>query len=128
MMNRKIQPDWHSISIFFPYQGTRLYELTKEMNLLPQKLNTRDERQKAVLDLPGFSRHEIQRSFDSFHHDVYKANGNRKTSKVFVYFLMKYIGHNRFANLKLTLLRVLYFLKLYNFTKKAKLLGVFQNS
>ena len=128
MMNRKIQPDWHSTSIFFPYQGTRLYELTKEMNLLPQKLNTRDERQKAVLDLPGFSRREIQRSFDSFHYDVYEANGNRKTSRLFVYFLMKYIGHNRFANLKLTLLRVLYFLKLYNFAKKTKLFGVFQNS
>lgn len=127
-MNQAIKPDWHSTSIFFPYQGTRLYELTKEMNLLPQKLNTKDERQKAVLDLPGFSSSEIQRSFDSFHYYVYQVNENKKALKIFVYFVMKYIGHNRFANLKLSLIRVLYFLKLYNFAKKAKLFGVFQKA
>lgn len=95
---------------------------------MPQKLNTKDERQKAVLDLPGFSRSEIQRSFDSFHFNVYRANEDKKAFKTILYFIMKYIGHNRFANLKLALIRVLYFLKLYNFAKKAKLIGVFQKT
>jgi anaerobic magnesium-protoporphyrin IX monomethyl ester cyclase len=127
-MNQVIKPDWHSTSIFFPYQGTRLYEITKEMNLLPQKLNTKDERQKSVLDLPGFSRREIQKSFDSFNFNVYQANENKNVLKIFVYFIMKYIGHNRLANLKLTVIRVLYFLKLYDFAKRIKLLGVFQKA
>ena len=123
IMNQKIQPYWHSTSIFFPYQGTALYQMAKEMNLLPEVLNTRDERQIAVLDLPGFPRREIQRRFDSFHYDVYKVNEHKKASKTAIYFLMKYIGHNRFADLKLVFIRVLYFLKLYNFTRKIKICG-----
>jgi radical SAM superfamily enzyme YgiQ (UPF0313 family) len=125
-MNQQIHPDWHSTSIFFPYMGTALYQVAKEMKLLPEVLNTSDERQLAVLDLPGFPKCDIQRKFDSFHYDVYRKNEHRKASKTLIYFIMKYIGHNRFADFKITLIRVLYSLKLYNFAKKAKLFSVFQ--
>jgi hypothetical protein len=103
-----------------------LYEITRELNLLPQELPTRDERQRAVLDLPGFPQNEILRRFNSFHYDVYKVYDNKSTIKSFIYYIMRYIGHNRFADLKIFVIRVLYFLKLYNLTKKANLLDVFQ--
>jgi len=127
-MNQIIKPDWHSTSIFFPYQGTSLYDLTNEMGLLPKKLNTKSERQKAVLNLPGFTASQIQRSFDSFHYEVYKGNENKKVLKLILYFTMKYIGHNSFANLKLKLIRILYYLRLYNLARHFKLFGVFQKA
>jgi radical SAM superfamily enzyme YgiQ (UPF0313 family) len=123
-MNQLIKPDWHATSIFFPYQGTKLYDITKELNLLPQNINTKDERQKAVLDLPNFSSLQIQKSFDAFHYNVYSVNENKSKLKLFLYFIMKYTGHNSFSNLKLTVIRILYSLRLYNFAKK--LFGVFQ--
>ena len=107
-INQEIQPDFHATSIFFPYPGTKLYETCKQMNLLPQKINTRDERQVAVLNLPGFSKKQIQQSFDSFDYNVYKVRKNKSIFKSFTYFLMKYAGHNFFANLKIFVIRVFY--------------------
>lgn len=127
-MNQVIKPDWHSTSIFFPYKGTKLYEITNEMGLLPKILNTKSERQKAVLNLPGFTNKQIQRSFDSFHYEVYKVNENKKKLKLLVYFIMKYVGHNTFANIKLKLISILYYWRLYNLVKKLKLIGVFQKA
>lgn len=127
-MNQIIMPDWHSTSIFFPYQGTQLYDYTIELGLLPKELNTKDERQKAVLSLPGFSKREIQKCFDSFHYDVYKVQEHRKIHKLIIYFIMKYLGHNTFANMKLSLIKFLYKMGLYNTAKKSGLFGVFQKS
>ena len=33
-LNQELQPHWHSTSIFFPYKGTRLYELSEELGLI----------------------------------------------------------------------------------------------
>lgn len=127
-MNQLIEPDWHSTSIFFPYQGTKLYELAREMELLPEELNTNSERQKAVLDLPGFPRKRIQKSFDSFHYQVYKTHKNKKLSKLFIYYIMQYLGHDFFANAKLKITGILYFLRLTQVTQRLKLYGVFQKT
>ena len=127
-MNQLIEPDWHSTSIFFPYQGTKLYELTEELGLIPQKLNTNSERQKAVLNLPGFSRNQIQQSFDSFHYLVYKAHKSKTFPKLIIYYIMQFTGHNFFANAKLKLIAVLYRLRLFNIARKLRLFGVFQKT
>ena len=111
-MNQEIQPDFHATSIFFPYQGTKLYDTCKQMNLLPQEINTKDERQVAILDLPGFSKKQIQRSFDSFHYNVYKVRKNKSMPKLLIYFSMKYVGHNFYANLKIFVIRVFYHLNI----------------
>lgn len=107
-MNRIIQPVFHATSIFFPYPGTGLYEMCKRMNLIPEKINTKDERQLATLDLPGFSKKQIQKSFDSFHYNVYKTRGNKSLVKLLIYFSMKYLGHNFYSNLKVFIVRLLY--------------------
>jgi radical SAM superfamily enzyme YgiQ (UPF0313 family) len=108
LMNQLIQPTFHATSIFFPYPGTELADLCEQMNLIPQKINTKDERQLAVLDLPGFSKKQIQKSFDSFHYNVYKKRENKSLIHLLIYFSMCFLGHNFYANLKIQFIRMLY--------------------
>ncbi len=110
-MNQKIQPAFHATSIFFPYPGTQLYEMCEEMKWIPDKIETRDERQIATLDLPGFSRKQIQKSFDSFHYNLYKTKKDKSWLKLLIYFSMQFLGHNFYANLKIAVIRTLYRLK-----------------
>jgi radical SAM superfamily enzyme YgiQ (UPF0313 family) len=126
-MNQEIQPDFHATSIFFPYPGTKLYDTCKQMNLLPQSIATKDERQVATLDLPGFSKKQIQRSFDSFHYNVYKVRKNKSILKLFIYFSMKYAGHNFYANLKIFVIRLFYKLNIKNLISR-DFFSIFQKS
>ena len=107
-MNRQIQPAFHATSIFFPYPGTQIAETCKQMNLLPEYINTKDERQLAVLDLPGFSKKQIQKSFDSFHYQVYRKQKSKSFPRLLIYYSMCFLGHNFYANLKIALIRFLY--------------------
>lgn len=70
---RRSQPDEPFYSIFFPYPGTVLYKRCKEQGLLPERLDVRGERGRAILDLPGFSRRQIQSEYDWFYYNVYKG-------------------------------------------------------
>jgi radical SAM superfamily enzyme YgiQ (UPF0313 family) len=72
-VNRLCQPDWHSLSIFFPYPGTKLYTICKEMGLLTESLSCRRERTEASLDLPGFSRRQIRNCYIWFDFYVYRG-------------------------------------------------------
>ncbi|MDD5098038.1 MAG: radical SAM protein [Candidatus Omnitrophica bacterium] len=72
-MNRICLPDWHWTSIFFPYPGTELYKTAENLGLLKADPDFIPERNKAFLDLPGFSRRQIQKSFEWFEYDVYKG-------------------------------------------------------
>ncbi|MDL2241326.1 B12-binding domain-containing radical SAM protein [Bacteroidales bacterium OttesenSCG-928-L03] len=126
-INQLVQPHFHATSIFFPYQGTAIYDICKELGVLPERVNTNDERQRSVLDLPGFSSREIERSFNSFHYNVYKVRPDASRLKLAIYFLMRYAGHNRFANLKISLIRIMYRLRIMNFAGK-NFLSIFQKS
>ena len=72
-INRICLPDGHLTSIFYPYQGTDLYDLCQEQGLLNKHLGQGIERKKAVLDLPGFSKKQIQKSYEWFDYYVYKG-------------------------------------------------------
>ncbi len=73
-INRVCQPDWHYLSIFFPYPGTDLYDRAREMGIIGNEpLNTDMERSIAVLDLPGFRQRQIQWSYILFDYHVYKG-------------------------------------------------------
>lgn len=124
-MNRIVDPEFHATSIFFPYPGTDLYKMCGEMNLLPTKPDTKAERQRATLDLPEFSKKQIQKSFDSFHYNVYKVRKNKSKIKLLVYFFMQYLGHNFFANLKISVIRFLSFVNGKR-VKDKRMLGNFQ--
>ena len=126
-LNQEVQPDFHATSIFFPYPGTQLYDICKKMNLLPQKIRTKDERQIATLDLPGFSGKQIQQSFDSFHYNVYKVQNNKSMLKLLIYFSMKFFGHNFYANLKIFVIRIFYTLNMKNLISR-NFFSIFQKS
>ena len=127
LMNQLIQPTYHATSIFFPYPGTKLAELCKQMNLISKEINIKDERQLAVLDLPGFSKRKIQKSFDSFHYHVYKKRKHKSLVHLFIYFSMCFLGHNFYANLKIIFIRILYRTKILN-SLSSKWFSIFQKS
>ena len=72
-INRICLPDKTYTHIFFPYPGTELYSLCKEQGLLKKTIDTKLERCKAILDLPGFSRRQIQKAFILFDYYVYRG-------------------------------------------------------
>lgn len=72
-INRLCLPDWHLTSIFFPYPGTDLYSLCEKQGLIKKPLEEKMERKKAILDLPGFTKQEIQKSYIWFDYYVYKG-------------------------------------------------------
>jgi radical SAM superfamily enzyme YgiQ (UPF0313 family) len=81
-INRMCSPDWRGTSIFYPYPGTELHELCKKEGLLQEGTETEVERTTAVLDLPGFSKKQIQRSYVWFDYYVYK--GTRPMHRTFL--------------------------------------------
>ena len=74
-INRLCQPDRQGNYIFFPYPGTDLYAVCKTRGLLKHPINSHKiiERVNAVLDLPGFSRKQIQKSYIWFDYYVYRG-------------------------------------------------------
>jgi len=79
-INRTCLPDWHLTSIFFPYPGTDVYSLCEKQGLLGKSSGPEMERMKATLDLPGFSKKQIQKSYIWFDYYVYK--GLKPTYKI----------------------------------------------
>jgi radical SAM superfamily enzyme YgiQ (UPF0313 family) len=104
-MNQELQPDWHATSIFFPYEGTDLHQVATDMGVLPPDLDFNNERQRAVLHLPGFPKLAIQHEFDAFHFNVYKKSHRRNPLKMLVFFAQIYLGHNFMAEAKLGFFR-----------------------
>src|SRR4030042_2329101 len=73
-INQKINPDVVSISIFYPYPGTELYDYCKEKNYLdPQESLPENyvSRRESLLGLPGFSKMYITRCFRWFGFPAY---------------------------------------------------------
>lgn len=73
-VNRMCLPDRHYTGIFYPYPGTRLYSLCKEWGLLKGNLKTKMERSEALLDLPGFNKRQIKKSYIWFDYNIYKGH------------------------------------------------------
>lgn len=72
--NRICLPDWTQLSIFFPYQGTELYNVCREKGLLKYKVDQRMERRRAILNLENFSKKQIQKEFEWFYYKVYRGS------------------------------------------------------
>ncbi len=71
---RECNPQHVHLSIFYPYPGTDLFNVAKEMGVLQANtLKPGFERRTANLDLPGFSKKQIQREFLLFYYNVYKG-------------------------------------------------------
>jgi radical SAM superfamily enzyme YgiQ (UPF0313 family) len=81
-LNRKAQPDNHSTSIFFPYPGTEIYNKCIEQKIITGSVNVKMERRQSVLNLPGFTKRQIQIAHTWFSYRVYK--GQRSLLKLFI--------------------------------------------
>ena len=73
-VNRLCCPERSHTSIFFPYPGTDLFRRCVEQGLLKTSLYDGLERRRAVLELPGFTKREIQRAYDWFEYRIYKGH------------------------------------------------------
>jgi anaerobic magnesium-protoporphyrin IX monomethyl ester cyclase len=74
---RICQPKEILLYIFYPYPGTDLYKLCEKMNLLKEKIDIKMERRQAIMNLPGFNKKQIQRSYIWFNYNVYKGYKSR---------------------------------------------------
>jgi len=61
-------------SIFFPYPGTKLYDVCKEQHLLQSQAGTTFfERTSTVLNLPGFSPWQVKKELILIYYKVYRG-------------------------------------------------------
>lgn len=72
-INQLARPDGVYTSIFFPYPGTELYDVCIAQGLISGSIDARSERRKSVLDLPGFSRREIQHAYIWFQYRIFRG-------------------------------------------------------
>ena len=72
-VNRQCQPDMHYTGIFFPYPGTKLYDLCIEEELIKPPLDYRLERRLPVINIPDFSKRQVKNAHVWFDYRVYKG-------------------------------------------------------
>jgi len=77
---RSCSPDWNLVSIFFPYPGTDAYLLCNDEGWLRTPVDTEMERKKCVLDLPGFTKKQVEKSYTWF--DYYVCRGRKPVYKL----------------------------------------------
>lgn len=72
---REASPNYCMDSIFYPYPGTELFNVTKREGYIKETDDAAMERQRATLDMPHFSKSQIMKSYIWF--DYYIYNGKR---------------------------------------------------
>jgi len=95
---RECNPNHVHLSIFYPYPGTNLYSEAKKMGLLKADIiDTVMERRRAVLDIPGFSKKQINREYLLFPYKVYRRK--KALYKILAQIIRNYIGMHPGLNL-----------------------------
>ena len=89
-------PNSCMVSIFYPYPGTRLFDIAKEQKLMNDDLDTRNERRTTVLRLKDFPRWRIQYENVMFHFKVFK--GQMPFYKRFLYILRRLMFMSTWLN------------------------------
>jgi len=119
-INKVCQPDSHYTYIFYPYHGTVLYSSCKEQGLLGKNLDTEMERSKACLNLPGFTKRQIQRSYLWFDYYLYKGRkpaykllAGVLASKIRLNYFYRRIKHYRLLKWPRQMLRSIHSIKDY---------------
>lgn len=112
---RECQPDNLLPAIFYPYKTTELYNICKRQGLIEENMEERLERSVAILDLPGFSKRQIQHEYDWMFYNVYK--GRRPKIPLLVDVLRRKVMSNYF------LFRILRKIKYYTYIRFQRCLG-----
>ncbi|MBM3251251.1 MAG: B12-binding domain-containing radical SAM protein [Candidatus Omnitrophica bacterium] len=77
-LNRVIQPDYFQLTVFYPYEGTQLYEVVRQKGLSTNRDIDTFFCGESVLDMPGFSRSQIKWQYFCFGYNIYKKTNFRK--------------------------------------------------
>jgi anaerobic magnesium-protoporphyrin IX monomethyl ester cyclase len=94
---RQCNPGHVFLSIFYPYPGTDLYNSVKKQGLFAGTIvNPEMERLRATLDLPGFSKREINHEYLFFAYRVYK--GKKSLLVIVAIILRTYFGMHPWLN------------------------------
>ena len=72
-LNRHCQPDNHYTGIFYPYPGTKLFELCMEEGYINGIITTKNERKEPVIESSSFSKKKIKNAYILFDYRVYKG-------------------------------------------------------
>lgn len=76
-INQQIKPDVISVSVFYPYPGTELYDYCLEKGYLDPEESLPENyvsRRESLLELPGFPKPDIARCFRWFGFHVFKKH------------------------------------------------------
>lgn len=73
-LNRQCQPDMHYTGIFFPYPGTKLYDMCISEGFINGDIDYRLERRKPVINIPDFSKRQVKREHIWFDYRIYRGH------------------------------------------------------
>ena len=96
LLNRRCQPDGHYTGIFYPYPGTELYNTCIQQGLIQGTLDVPNERRQPVIELPNFSKAQIQSAYAWFDYNVYK--GHKPLWKILILVIMVKVRSNPITN------------------------------
>jgi radical SAM superfamily enzyme YgiQ (UPF0313 family) len=97
LVNRQCQPDKHYTQVFYPYQGTELYNTCIKNGYIKGDLAIKIERRQSVIQLPHFSKTEIKNAYYLFNYNVYK--GHKPLWKIIIMVIMVVMESNPTSNL-----------------------------
>ena len=94
---RQCNPGHVFLSIYYPYPGTDLYDSAKQQGLFTGAIvNPEMERTRATLDLPGFSKRQINHEYLIFAYRVYR--GKKSLPVIVAIILRTYFGMHPWLN------------------------------
>ena len=97
LLNRQCQPDKHFTQVFYPYQGTGLYDTCIKDGYIKGDLNIQIERRQSVINMLNFSKDEIKKAYYLFNYNVYK--GHKPLWKIIIMVIMVVMESNPTSNL-----------------------------
>jgi radical SAM superfamily enzyme YgiQ (UPF0313 family) len=89
-LNRKVQPDYLQLSMFYPYPGTPLGDMARENGYVSDK-DIYSYFQDTIMELPGFSRRQILWTSIFFRFNVYKFSKPQKAIACLVSDVLKFL-------------------------------------
>ncbi len=96
LLNRQCQPDRHNTGIFYPYPGTELYNTCIQQGLIQGTLDTQRERTQPIIELPSFTKTQIQSAHTWFNYHVYR--GYKPLIKILILVIMVKLRSNPITN------------------------------
>ncbi len=95
-VNRVCQPDKHFTQVFYPYQGTELYDICIERGYIKDNLDIQIERKQSILNMPDFPKRQIKKAYYLFNYYVYK--GHKPMWKISIMIFLVIIQTNQTFN------------------------------